>query len=94
LIGLFFAAFSHRRLARSKEPFDARTAACTIFSAVEAQKSRSSIVAINVDSFSLHFILVTTLCSLQIVLIVKPRGVLTLSGETALAMAFAMVESL
>ena len=63
------------------------------FSAVETEKSRSSMVAINVVSFPLHFILVNTSSSFNVVLICKPLGTLKLSGETALAIASASLLS-
>lgn len=63
------------------------------FSAVEALKSKSSIVAIKVASFFSALISVTTeLLSLN-VFMVNPVGVLKLSGETALAMASAVFSS-
>jgi hypothetical protein len=65
----------------------------SVFSAVEMQKSKSSIVAVNVESFVLHFIFVKTFFSIHVVLMDKPRGVLKLSGETALAMASAISAS-
>jgi len=65
----------------------------SVFSAVEMQKSKSSIVAINVESFLLHFIFVKTFSFFHVVLMDKPRGVLKLSGETALAMASAISAS-
>jgi hypothetical protein len=73
--------------------FDAHTIVCTVLSAIEAELSRSSMVAINVDSFSVHLILVMTLCCLWVVATVKPRGVLKLSGEIASATAFAKTKS-
>jgi hypothetical protein len=72
---------------------EARSITCSVFSAIEAEKSRSSIVAIQVDSFSLHSILVVTFRCLRVVATVRPRGVLKLSGETASATAFATAES-
>jgi hypothetical protein len=48
-------------------------------------------VAINVESFVLHSIFVKTFPSLHFVLTDNPRGVLKLSGETALATASAML---
>ena len=60
-----------------------------VFSAVETEKSRSSMVAMNVAIFPLHFILVNTSLSFNVVLICKPLGALKLSGETALAIASA-----
>ena len=47
-------------------------------------------MAINVESFLLHFIFVKTFSFLHVVLMDKPRGVLKLSGETALATASAI----
>jgi len=64
-----------------------------VFSAVDALKSRSSIVAIKVASFPLHSILVTTLLPSATVFISSPTGVLKLSGDTALATAVAVLES-
>jgi hypothetical protein len=64
-----------------------------VFSAVEAQKSKSSIVAVKVASLPSHLISVTTLLSALTVLTCKPAGVLKLSGETALAIASAVLAS-
>jgi hypothetical protein len=61
-----------------------------VFSAVEALKSRSSIVAMNVANFSSVLISVITLLPLLNVFMNNPVGVLKLSGETALAMASAV----
>jgi len=64
-----------------------------VFSAVEALKSKSSIVAINVANFSSALISVMTLLPLLNVLMNNPAGVLKLSGETALAIALAVFAS-
>ena len=60
---------------------------------MDTQKSKSSIVAINVVSFPSVFISVTTWLFFLVVLTVKPADVLKLSGETALTMASAVFES-
>jgi len=60
---------------------------------VEALKSKSSIVAMNVASFASALTFVTTLLSLLNVFMNNPAGVLKLSGETALAMASAVFAS-
>ena len=65
----------------------------SVFSAVEAQKSKSSMVAMNVASFPSAVISVTTWLFFLVVLMVKPLGVLKLSGDTALAMASAVFAS-
>jgi len=57
---------------------------------VDTQKSRSSMVAMNVASFPSFFTSVRTLLAFLSVLMAKPAGVLKLSGETALAMASAV----
>ncbi len=62
----------------------------SVFSAVDTQKSKSSIVAMNVASFPSAFTSVSTPLSFLAVLMTKPAGVLKLSGETALAMASAI----
>jgi hypothetical protein len=67
---------------------------CNALSATETQKSRSSMVAINVGSFPLHLICVITFLASFVVLIDRPVGVLKLSGETAFAMAAATFASL
>ena len=67
---------------------------CKVFSAVDAQKSRSSIVAVKVASLPSHSISVITLLLSRTVLTWSPTGVLKLSGETASAMAFAVFSSL
>ena len=61
----------------------------SVFSAVDTQKSKSSMVAMNVESFPSAVISVSTLLFLLSVLMVNPIGVLKLSGDTALAMASA-----
>jgi len=65
----------------------------SVFSAVETQKSKSSMVAMNVKSFASVFISVSTLLSFLTVSMNSPAGVLKLSGETALAMASAFLAS-
>lgn len=60
---------------------------------MEALKSKSSIVAIKVASFSSARISVITLRLFLEVLIDSPAGVLKLSGETALVMASAVFSS-
>ena len=65
----------------------------SVFSAVETQKSKSSMVAMKVASFSSVCISVKTLLLFLSVLIVSPMGVLKLSGDTALAMASAVFGS-
>ncbi len=65
-------------------------AVCIVFSAVEVQKSKSSIVAIKVGSLSLQHIFDKTCLPVQIVLTVKSFGVLKLSGEIASAIALAI----
>ncbi len=60
---------------------------------MDALKSRSSIVAMNVASFSSALISVTTLRLFLKVFIDSPAGVLKLSGETALAMDSAVFSS-
>jgi hypothetical protein len=64
-----------------------------IFSAVDAQKSKSSIVAMKVRNPVLHSISVKTSAFFHVVLIDKPDGVLKLSGETASATAWAVRSS-
>ena len=66
----------------------------SVFSAVDALKSKSSIVAMKVAVFSSAFISVTTLLPFLNVFTDNPAGVLKLSGETALAMASAVFASL
>jgi hypothetical protein len=63
------------------------------FSAVDTLDSKSSIVAMNVANFPSALIFVTTQLFSLTVLTDKPRGVLKLSGETALAMASAVCSS-
>jgi len=63
------------------------------FSAVETQKSKSSIVAMNVASFPSAAISVNTQLPCLTVLMTKPAGALKLSGETAQAMESAVFES-
>ncbi len=65
----------------------------SVFSAVDALKSKSSMVAVNVASLPSHWILVTTFVSSLKVLTFKPIGVLKLSGEIALATASAVFSS-
>ena len=62
----------------------------SVFSAVETQKSKSSMVAMKVARFPSAFTSVNTQLPFLAVLMVKPTGVLKLSGETALAMAVAV----
>ncbi len=62
----------------------------TVFSAVEALKSKSSMVAVKVASFPLHLTWVITLLLSLMVLTCSPGGVLKLSGEIALAIAVAV----
>jgi hypothetical protein len=59
------------------------------FSAIEAQHRRSSIVAMKVGNEISHLIEVKTFAPLCVVLIDKPDGTFTLSGDTALATASA-----
>ena len=66
---------------------------CKVFSAVEAQKSRSSIVAVKVANVPSQKIVVITLQLSLIVVIFSPFGVFMLSGETALATASAVLVS-
>ena len=66
---------------------------CKVFSAVDAQKSKSSIVAMKVAILLSHPILVTTLLASLAVLTLSSMGVLKLSGETALATASAVFSS-
>ena len=66
----------------------------SVLSAVDALQSKSSIVAMKVESFPSHSIWVITLLFSLIVLTLSPTGVLKLSGETASAMAFAVFWSL
>ncbi len=61
-----------------------------VFSAVDALKSKSSIVAMKVASLPSHSMWVTTLLFSRSVLIFKSTGVLKLSGETASATALAV----
>jgi len=65
----------------------------SVFSAVDTQNSKSSMVAMNVESFPSAFISVSTLLFFLSVLMAKPVGVLKLSGDTALAMASAVFAS-
>ena len=65
----------------------------SVFSAVETQKSKSSIVAMKVASLPSVFTSVSTRLPFLTVLMTKPVGVLKLSGETALAMASAVFAS-
>ncbi len=60
---------------------------------METQKSKSSIVAMNVESFPSALTSVSTLLPLLAVFMDNPVGVLKLSGETALAMASAVFAS-
>jgi len=60
---------------------------------VETQKSKSSMVAMNVASFPSVFTSVRTWLPFLSVLMNNPAGVLKLSGETALAMASAVFAS-
>jgi len=60
---------------------------------VEAQKSKSSMVAMNVAIFPSFLIVVTTFLSQLMVLMDKSFGVLKLSGETALAIASTVLAS-
>ncbi len=62
----------------------------SIFSAVDALKSKSSMVAVNVASLLSHWIWVTTFLFSLKVLTISPSGVLKLSGEIALATASAV----
>jgi len=62
----------------------------SVFSAVETQKSKSSMVAMNMESFPSAFISVSTLLFFLAVLMANPVGGLKLSGDTALAMASAV----
>jgi len=59
------------------------------FSAMEAQHKRSSIVEMKVGKVVSHLIEVKTFETLRVVLIDKPDGTFTLSGETAFATASA-----
>lgn len=63
------------------------------FWAVDALKSKSSIVAIKVESFPLDMISVTTLLLFLNVSMDNATGVLQFSGETAFAMALAVFSS-
>jgi len=65
-----------------------------VFSAVDALKSKSSMVAVKVASLPSHLICVITLRSSLIVVTCSPGGVLKLSGEIALAIASAVLASL
>jgi len=65
----------------------------SVFSAVEALKSKSSIVAINVASLHSHWIWVITFFFSLVVLTFRPIGVLKLSGEIALETALAVFSS-
>jgi len=65
----------------------------SVFSAVETQKSKSSIVAMNVASFPSVFTSVRTWLPFLTVSMNNPAGVLKLSGETALATASAVFAS-
>ena len=60
---------------------------------METQKSKSSIVAMKVESFPSAVISVSTLLFFLLVLMAKPVGVLKLSGDTELAMASAVFAS-
>ena len=64
-----------------------------VFSAVEALKSKSSNVAIKVETFVWAPISVRTLVPSRFVLTDNPGGVLKLSGERALQMAWAVFSS-
>ena len=66
---------------------------CKVFSAVDEQKSKSSIVAMKVAILFSHSILVTTLLASLAVLTLSSIGVLKLSGETALATDSAVLSS-
>lgn len=61
---------------------------------METQERRSSIVAIKVSNFVLHLIDVRTLEPSLLVLISKPWGSFTLSGNTALETASASLSLL
>jgi hypothetical protein len=90
-VGRFELLF-HRSAEGSEACFEARAAAWTVFSAIEVEESRSSTVAMKVDSFSRHPMFVMTLRRVRAVATVRPGGVLELSGETASATAFAVAE--
>lgn len=65
----------------------------SVFSAVDTQKSKSSMVAMNVVSLPSAVISVTTWLFFLSVLMAKLVGVLKLSGDTALATASAVFAS-
>lgn len=62
-----------------------------VFSAVEAQKSKSSMVAMRVGSLLFSWICVVTLLLFCVVVMVRPLGALWLSGDMAFAMAAAVL---
>ncbi len=66
---------------------------CTVFSAVDAQQRRSSMVAMSVRIFPSSLISVITWRFRRSVITVNPAGTLKLSGATASAIAAAVFAS-